>query len=252
MSSRTCMSLLVMAIALSVSRGVRADPLDEVQSCLPEGTENVEVRGEASEDDLTYYYLGADSPQGYILTAISAGTEADCQVLIAADDGETPLHDAMPQQVARELLFENYQLAIQEAGGNEIFETALNEGADGFEIYNVYSEEELWALEELGIAVDPHYTLDATDPNVDEAISAFLASDPQRKYVNSVRLVDDYAIARWILFDLGGVMIGQQVEGEWQVLGFTSADDDPVTPQILQAKFDVPLETARELLGIGG
>ncbi|MGK7908446.1 MAG: hypothetical protein AB4040_14655 [Synechococcus sp.] len=248
MSSCKFISLLSMAIALSVSQQVNANPLNRVHPCLPEGAENVQVRGEASLNELNYYYLGADSPQGYIMMAISAGTEADCQVLIAADDGETPLHDAMPQQVAKELLLENYQLAIEEAGGKEIFENALNEGAGGFEIYNVYSEEELLVFEELGIAVDPHYTLDATDPNIDEAIAAFLASDPQRKYVNSVRLVDNYAIARWVLFDRSGKMVGQKVEEEWQVLGFTTEDDEPMTPDSWQARFGIPLETARKLL----
>ena len=248
MSSRKSISLLLIAIALLVCRGVKAEPLDTVQPCLPDGATNVDVRGEASEGDLDYYYLGADSPEGYILTAISAGTGGECQVLIAADDGETPLHDVMPSNIARELLFANYQLAIEEAGGKEIFETALNEGAGGFEIYNVYSEEELSAFDELGIAVDPHYTLDATDPNTDKVISAFLVSDPQRKYVNSVRLVDDYAIARWILFDQSGQMLGKQVEGEWQVLGFTTKEDEPISAESLQSKFGIPLETARELL----
>ena len=240
---------LSLAIVLSAAGIVIADPEAGYRSCLPSEVKQVEVRGTATSDGVRYFYLGVSDPLGYGIAVVAVDGNS-CELAIPPEDIETELFEVMPPAAAKEIWLGNYRFAIEKAGSVESLEAILQEEVDPVETYTYRSELQVEALEELGIAFPDSYTLTSHDPERQAALKAFLASDPSGpKFVNDLQTADDYAIARWILFDRSGRAIGQQVDGEWQVLGFTTEEDEPILPESLQSRFGIPLETARELLG---
>ena len=240
---------LSLAAILSASEMAIADPGGDYRACLPSDMANVEVRATAIHDGVNYYYLGVNTPQGYGIS-VFAVDDSGCQLAIPSEDIEAELHLVMPPEAVKEIWLGNYRFAIEKAGSIEALEAIFREEVNLVKTYTYRSELQVEALEELGIAVPASYTLTSHDPERQAALKAFLASDPSGpKFVNDLQTADDYAIARWILFDRSGRAIGQQVDGEWQVLGFTTEEDEPLLPESLQSWFGIPLETARKLLG---
>ena len=241
-------SLLSFLACLSLASAARAAIPEQIFSCLSAEPSEVELRGDAESEGSTFYYLGIASQESYGI-AVVALRNSECELLSAPGE-EKFLYEIVPRSAALEIHLENYQYAIEKAGGKEALEELLGESTGGFETYTYYTDIELEALSQLGIEVNDNYTLRSSQEDEAAVVQAFLAAPdpPHRKFINTVRLVGDYAIARWVLFDQSGKMVGQQVEGEWQVLGFTTEEEDPISADSLQSKFGIPLETARELL----
>ena len=237
-----------LVLAFSVAGAAIADPHQAYRSCLSGEAMDVEVRATAELDGASYYYLGVTDPQGFGISVVTVD-DSGCELSIPPEDVETELHEVMPPAAVKQIWLGNYQFAVEKAGGVEALEAIFQEDVDPIETYTYRSELQIEALDELGIAVPDAYTLTSHEPNRQAALDAFLASDPAGpKFVNDLRTADDYAIARWVLFDRSGKMVGQQVGDEWQVLGFTAEDEEPLTSESMQAQFGIPLETARELL----
>ncbi|MGK7905683.1 MAG: hypothetical protein AB4040_00430 [Synechococcus sp.] len=239
----------MILLVASAARAETAIPA-WIPSCLPDGATEIEIRGDATVEGREFYYVTANGKEGGFTTLLE-GSESSCEVLIAPEDPPTPLHDAIPLEAAKEITLENYQAAAQMLGGTEQLQEYLNSDAGSFETFIWYADEHLWAFEQLGIEIDPHYMLRPADPEVASAVEAFANSGipVPRTYINSARVVGEFTIARWLLFDRDGTIAGQKVDGEWTVLGAIDSDESPsVTPELLRDRFDIPLETARKLL----
>jgi hypothetical protein len=167
-------SALVVLLILDFSHAGRTTPPSNipssVQRCVEPGSRNVEVVGTASEPNRTFYYLrnylyGLDDPieSWYSLVQVDSGQQ--CQRLRGGNSGLAPLNHFMSTQSARQLELQRYQREIEQAGGRAAYEQEFNQrlnpppnsAYEGIDIY--LSEEQVWALRQLGIHFPDTYHL---------------------------------------------------------------------------------------------
>lgn len=245
-----------VAIAAAIFTGfadmASAQLPDEVLPCIPEGATDIQLRASAERDALTYYYaIGINPEQNASFVSVSQVDQSGkCEVLLDGSEINQALDDVVPYEVAFELYRQNYELAIELAGGKSELEAIFEQEADS-DIVTYRSEAEVAALQELGVEFPDLYTLSSANPDIDALVVAFLLFNdpPGPKSINRVEIVEDYAIASWFQQgDASGHYMGQRVDSEWQALGFTDSSEGALTAETLRDHFGVPLDIASELV----
>ncbi|MGK7905856.1 MAG: hypothetical protein AB4040_01305 [Synechococcus sp.] len=246
----------VVAIAAAISTGVAplatAQLPEEAIPCIPAGATDIQLRASAERDELTYYYLiGIDPEQNAPFVSVSqVDHSGQCEVLLDGSDITQSLDDVKPYEVAFELYRQNYELAIELAGGKQELEGIFQQEVDS-DIDTYRSEAEVAALQDLGVEFPDLYTLSSANPDIDSLVEAFLHFNepPGPKSINRVEIVGDYAIASWFQRgDASGHYVGQRVDGEWRALGSTDSAEGALMAEKLRDRFGVPLDIASELV----
>ena len=170
---------LACLLILGVSQiGGAAQPSSlpgNVQQCVEEGVGSVELVGTVRESSRTFYYLrnylfGSDDPMESWYSLIEVNSGQQCRRLMDGQADLTPLSHFMPAATARQLELQRYEGEIQAAGGRQAFQQAFNRRLSpppytAYEGVPVYlSEEQVWALRQLGIQFPDTYHL-LTNPS---------------------------------------------------------------------------------------
>jgi hypothetical protein len=133
-------------------------------SCLEPRGKNYEVAATVVEGQSTFYYLhiwlygiGNDFESWYSLIRIDSAGQ--CQSLIHSQSGLKSLSNFMSTATARQMELKRYEKEISHAGGKQAFQQRLNDKLSppkdhrtaytGVKTY--LSEEEVWALHQLGV-----------------------------------------------------------------------------------------------------
>ena len=167
-------SSLVVLLVLGFSTIGRTTPSsnipDAVQPCVESGSRSVELVGTVREPNRTFYFLrnylyGLDDPTESWYSLIQIDSSQQCQRLRGGNSGLAPLNNFMSTQSARQLELQRYQREIEQAGGRSVYERQFNQRLnpppnsmyEGVDIY--LSEEQVWALRQLGIQFPDTYHL---------------------------------------------------------------------------------------------
>lgn len=143
----------------------------EAQTCMESSGKTYEVVGTAKENDKTFYYahiyLYNDTFESWY-SLIQVDPKNGCLRLLGSNRRITPykpLSSFMSVATARQLELKRYQHEIKKAGGRRQFEQRLQEKLNP-EPNTPYArspifltEEQVWALNELGFKVSGRYTL---------------------------------------------------------------------------------------------
>lgn len=161
----------LLVLGMSQSGSTQSSALPEViQRCVEEGVQSVGLVGTARESSQTFYYLrnylfGIDTPLESWYSLIAVNSRQPCTRLMDGPSELTPLSQFMTTATARELELERYRHEIAAAGSQAAFEQELNEQLSpapytAFEGLPIYlSEEQVWALRQLGIQFPDTYRL---------------------------------------------------------------------------------------------
>ena len=173
----SALSFLLVSAVVPLSRSQTTLPVPQPGTVLPEAAapcleptgKSFEVVGTQSEQGKTFYYLhtwlykaGDDFESWYSLIQVDP---SGCRRLKGVRSGLKPLSSFMTMDTARQLELQRYRREITRVGGKQPFEQRLNEklsppahtAYSGITVY--LSQEQVWALQQLGIRFPNTYKL---------------------------------------------------------------------------------------------
>lgn len=148
----------VIGLSVAMSWSIASAQLPAaVQSCIPTQTRlpitRSEIIGSTRLSSRTYYLLAAYAEGQTRPADLVISTEGDsCQEEFFNPMGDwLSLAQFLPQSVARQLTLARLRRAMEQAGSAAAFQQQINQAVENGN--PVWFEEEVWALQQLGIAI---------------------------------------------------------------------------------------------------
>ena len=217
------------------------------ETCLPEdGDPQIRAQYESPEALYShYYYSESDVDVGsYVIRE----SEGKCEVLLTPDDySNLPalhLDEHIDSEVAQNLYFDFFRRRIDEAGGLNSFQQAVDESQDTHEpAFSQVSPAELSALEELGVELPEDTVLVSDDSKTNRvyalltnaASPIFLADD-----VGDIKFSSDYILANYVMGDAEGVVFAKLLEDGGIQYIFAGLKEE-YDPEMLSYEHLIPL-----------
>jgi len=136
---------------------------DSVLTCIPNEGAKYELLGETKQEATDYYlfsiYAYADEDPTERWDALIQVDRSGCLLLHHLGSGLKPLSTYMPVEVARKLELQRYQHWITESGGKEEFQQNLIARGSDVGVPHYLSQEQVWALQQLGVQVPRNYKI---------------------------------------------------------------------------------------------
>jgi hypothetical protein len=136
---------------------------DSVLTCIPNEGAKYELLGETKQEATDYYLLSiyayADEDPTERWDALIQVDRSGCLLLHHLGSGLKPLSVYMPVEVARKLELQRYQHWITKAGSKEKFQQILIARGSDAGVPHYLSQEQVWALQQLGVQVPRSYRI---------------------------------------------------------------------------------------------
>ncbi len=136
---------------------------NEVLTCIPNEGAKYELLGVAKQQETDYYLLSvyayADEDPNERWDAVIQHDRAGCLLLHHLSSGLRPISAYMPAETARKLELQRYQHWIEKAGSKEKFQQAFIARAADPGVPHYLSQEQVWALKQLGVSIPSTYRI---------------------------------------------------------------------------------------------
>lgn len=157
-------SELVQAAPVNKPKPVQGTKVPaSVLTCIPSEGAKYELLGTIKHDSTSYYLLSiyayADEDPMERWDALIQDDRAGCLLLHHLGSGLKPLSTYVPVEVARQLELQRYQYWISKAGGKEKFQQVLIARGSDTGVPHYLSQEQVWALRQLGVEVPRTYKI---------------------------------------------------------------------------------------------
>lgn len=221
-------------------------PALALPDCLPlEG--NYELLAEHQENDKTYsYYFGIfeESTDGSFLIL-----EQDSQcTILKTDRNENTLlilDSYLSQDIARQLYFENYESAIQLAGGIESYQQAVEDLAETSidHPFSYISPSEEWALLQLGVELPEDRVIASVDPNTQNAyrqLDSFDSPAFQAESIRNIRFSSGFIRAEYTKDNTENIVFARTLESGGLEYIYSGPEEE-YNPEMISYEHQIPL-----------
>lgn len=136
---------------------------NEVLTCVPNEGAKYELLGVAKQQETEYYLLSiyayADEDPTERWDVVIQHDRAGCLLLHHLGSGLKPISAYMAVETARQLELQRYQHWIEKAGSKEKFQQTLIARTADPGVPHYLSQEQVWALKQLGISIPSTYRI---------------------------------------------------------------------------------------------
>lgn len=135
----------------------------EVLICVPNEGAKYELLSVAKQQETEYYllwiYAYADEDPTERWDVVIQRDRTGCLLLHHLGSGLKPLSTYMPVETARQLELQRYQHWIEKAGSKEKFQQSFIARAANPGVPHYLSQEQVWALKQLGVSIPSTYRI---------------------------------------------------------------------------------------------
>lgn len=140
---------------------------NEVLTCVPNEGAKYELLGVAKQQETEYYLLSiyayADEDPNERWDVVIQRDRAGCLLLRHLGSGLKPTSAYVPVEAAKQLELQRYQHWIEKAGSKDKFQQAFIARAADSGVPHYLSQEQVWALKQLGISIPNTYKILKTE-----------------------------------------------------------------------------------------